>query len=802
MMIVWLLSRLLSLSLVLWASAPNPAPKSVSFGDLPPEILDSILSTLSFDEYLSFRQACPTVAMSRIREMELIARASNTLDLLESKNFKLHQSALGIREKIQFLLDEQINHDLALSKGTLRFMTTTIRRASRCRDYKIKVMMLCSLTKKLNVLDDWKELPARVINVHQFSMLEAIVCSGNTELFRMFIDGVPKYLVKEWQVLAKMACTNGSQAMAEMVVNEFLKGGRKIVRMRKLIYALKCAVAVDRIELVKHLMLVFAASSTSGGLLRPLFKKALAYGRLNSLKYIISRLERSHLHNFLSRDLRLCMEQGLAKAAENGNLDAIKVVWWDDVKLQVRRVRLGIKRSSISLAWALVGAAAAGHQDVVGFFLSLNSKKRFHWDHKNLVPTHANAALVVASQYGHLGMVKFLLENESVPAFRSVCPTSIAFRFRMNAILMAAKHGQLGVLRYFIKRGPSRPHQTLEVHLQRALVLAAYFGQLNIVKYLLKMTDNGALKFPLVNSAAINQGALRQAIRGQHESVVAFFLRMENGEFILPGIQKTLFHEWLNRAVHHEASTIVSFLLQKDQQGRYKFSSSDLNVDFSHLVTIAIQKDASSTLKVLLERNENHQFSHFLETPSFLDHRLIPLCIKHHSNKVISLLLERNKDGAFLFPEFDLEGQFETVAQFVLNFGHVPLIALIADAFPLQQNRLLWMAINGRNKRIVSIVIKVLERHIQLSHSDNGDSSRAIPHPAFVAIGEKDVETLKFLLVRNIKFELVFIELFPSDTFEFLQDCAADTNDQSLLDLFLSVGNPVSLDDDAPLEEQ
>lgn len=801
-MIVWLLSRLLSLSLVLWASAPNPAPKSVSFGDLPLEILESILSTLSFDDYLSFRRAYPNMAMSRIREMELIARASDTLSLLEAKNFRLHQSALGMREKIQFLLDEQINHDLALFKRVPRFMTTTIRRASRCRDYKIKIMMLCSLTQKLNVLGCWEELPERMRNAHRFSILEAIICSGNTELFRKFIDRGPKYFIEEWQILAKASCNNGSQAMAEMVVNEFLKGASKKVRMTKLIYALKCAVVADRVDLVEHLMLVFAASSTSGSLLRPLFKKALAYGRLNSLKYILSRLERGHLHTFLNRELRGCMEQALAKAAENGNLDAIKALWWDDVKLQVRRVRLGVKRSSIHLAWILVAAAAAGHQDVVGFFLSLNSKKRFHWDHKNLVPTHANAALIVASQYGHLGMVKFLLENESVPAFRSVCPTSSVFRFRTNAILTAAKHGQLGVLRYFIKRGPSRPHQPFEVHLQRALVVAAYFGQLNIVKYLLKMTDNGTLKFPLVNSEAVNQGALREAIRGQRESVVAFFLRMENGEFILPGIQKALLPGWLNRAVHHEASTILSFLLQKDQQGRYKFFPSDLTVDLSHLVTIAIHKDASSTLKVLLERNENHQFSHFLENPSFLDHRFISLCVKHHSNNVLSLLLERNKDGAFLFPEFDLEGQFEMVAQFALNFGHFPLIALIADAFPLQRDRLLWMAINSRNKWIVSIVINVLERHIQLSRSDNGDSSRAIPHPAFVAIGEKDVETLTFLLARNIKFELIFIELFPIDTFEFLRDCAVDSNEQSLIDLFFSVSNPVSLDDDAPLEEQ
>lgn len=143
---------------------------------------------------------------------------------------------------------------------------------------------------------------------------------------------------------------------------------------------------------------------------------------------------------------------------------------------------------------------------------------------------YTNDALILACEYGHLDIVKFLLRNGSNihhyndQALSSACESGnyMIAKFLLDckanvntdnneALHLACQEGHIEIVKLLLKYGVN-----IETKNNKALHLASKNGQIKIVKLLLK---NGA------NVSAGNDKALRSAIANGHNEVIRLLLQ-------------------------------------------------------------------------------------------------------------------------------------------------------------------------------------------------------------------------------------------------------------------------------------
>lgn len=813
------LCSLFLIPIVLAAKAPREQveqrrepSKGSLWTELPAELFEIILSYLPEEEHPNLFAAFPKESAPISGEMAFIASQVGKVESLWAENYELFKSTWRRLEDVQRLLTLHHYPQHADADSKVRRLLSTLASVAQCKRPDImNTMVLCPFARAPDFLDIWRGLSEEVQTSLRVPALQAIVLGGNTQTFTTFIAETPELAVAQWNDLFQYSCAQRDGAMTMLVLQTVLARIPSKEKDASIMRAFTSAVICDQVEILHQLRQTFKMKWAA---VRPrLLATALAYGRPNVLARLlrlpqttgkrgktstlgkIGRLSPlGQLGNRLASAPIDAMQEGLIEAAKNGNLNAIKLAWWNGKNQCVKKSSARVKFSAIKFGDVLLAAAKAGNLEIVEFFLSETAGHALHWSKGITLQVHANQALAEAASNGHLDIVKFLLRERNSEAWHVVTPL-YPLPPHMNAILLAAGNGHLDIVSYFFEEWANNfaSEEAFGRCVQSALFAAARGGMLPVIEYLMQTANDGTPVFPLADRIQTIQQALRMAVVSGNEAPVAYFMRMEEGKFVLPGISDVPHSELLYWAVQRRSPRLVDFLLRKNSEdGQYVFAAMKPAVNVSELFETIAKRDDLETLKILLERDEHGQFRHLGLNPPAIDHTIITRCIdKRPCHQILQYLLSRDSHGNFLFPELEPDRHLDTFIQAMLRKPDSAVIAAVGDAFPFGRTRILQLAIDKGDRSCLYTVISALKEHIQMPPHIESEA-RSIPHPAMVAIFEKRVDVLKVLLERDVERRLFFRDLFPEDTLAFLKEYADTLGDLDIIQI---------LNDDSPGED-
>lgn len=143
----------------------------------------------------------------------------------------------------------------------------------------------------------------------------------------------------------------------------------------------------------------------------------------------------------------------------------------------------------------LIVAAQFGHEDMVKYLLDVGADPNVFDDVRCYSP------LIAAAEKGNLKIVKLLVENKKKPANVNACGC-----YNNAAIVYAAAAGNTKIVKYLVDKGANKDQKSI------AMLHAIYCGKCNVVEYLYGIGES--LK-----------GAMSEAARHGYKSIIDFCLK-------------------------------------------------------------------------------------------------------------------------------------------------------------------------------------------------------------------------------------------------------------------------------------
>jgi ankyrin repeat protein len=167
------------------------------------------------------------------------------------------------------------------------------------------------------------------------------------------------------------------------------------------------------------------------------------------------------------------LNESLAEACENGNLDLVKLLLTDkDLPLKAKEYYV---TKQFEYSNSLIIACKNGHLDIAKYLLTSEDLKNTKRSDNEI-----GAALSTSAAYGHLDIVKFLLTDDNVDY--------IDIFENPNSFISACGSGELEIVKYLLVSPDIKVHvdpQKYVIGFQRACAN----NYVNVAKYLLEDTD-------------------------------------------------------------------------------------------------------------------------------------------------------------------------------------------------------------------------------------------------------------------------------------------------------------------------
>lgn len=800
----WLLRLSISLLLVrlsLGTEATILAPRAVdtegtTIRDLPIEVRDLILAHLALDDYLSLLVAFPDLSMSVYQERKLLAHAARGLEHLKSGNYDEFKAALCQLKWIQSLLGRRLREDECLAKdiplrARSEMLMSQMEMFGGIGGCEARRIILGFFVIDPEFPRIWRLLPRSFRRRHRALVLQSAALTGNVDWFERLATGTFPPKPADLDGLIICACRTGPPAMVEVVLRRFRERSVQHQGRDGIFRAFYWAVIYDQVELLEHLGRT--AEEDAAGALPELLIAALGHARPGCLEYLVARVEREREREGGRLDWSCILTLGLSRAAAHGNLEVIKWVRWEGgggkgkIPHRLRKTLLGVDLASLEYGKVLVGAAEGGQLHVARFLLSAQQGSFFPT--QQILLPYARDALARAAYAGHLDIIEYLLRIENnVPAIPVL--DDFGYQLERCPLKMAAQQGHLHVVQYLLTSNEPQVAREFQrdICIQQAYLWAAFQGRLRVVKYFMRLQENGLPVFAAANRPHNNRIALGEAISQGRRGTVAFLMRMQGTRFLFPGILAACQEvNLLELAVVHKASAIVSFLLRRNEYGEYCIPHVDPAANFFYLRDVAVRGNDHRTLALLLERDEQGRFCHARGGQTAVDLALLIEALIRHQHLIVRHLLERDDRGNFCYPELQADDNFDQISRVALGTGCVENVSAVGDAFPALREKMLWSALESKSRKTISVVLAAFKKHIDRHLSDDGhQGNRLIPHPAVVAIADKNTRVLRMLLHRDAKGELMFKELFGSRTLNRLRQAARNSGNRAILKILLA----------------
>lgn len=764
-----LYTTLLLLLLTQLSHVVQPAPvkletgqeRAVGFGDLPLEVRDMILGQLDPEDYLNFVGVFPVWGMSCHQELRFLGRNAVGLSHLHAANYKLFRQASGllVTLKILFARNLQTHIDgtrhLSTNKRAALF-ASRLTKISRVDDMGATRMLLLALSEHPDFFVIW-HAPLATLTVHYFAlMLQAVALGGDIDTLRRLVPELSTIHPSMTAGLLTWASLGSPPSLVEALAKSYLNAMPRPLKSSERAFVLCCAVLSDRSEVLDHLMRRFGDSSAMRG---ALLKKALDGGRLHTLGYLAAKLDHKPFRGHRVSHAALCLEKGMVLAARHGNLEAIRLVWWDPRSGGIRSSRFGIKASKIDPGKVLLSAAAAGQLPVVEFLLQKDQHQQHRWDYGDRAAWRISMALAKAAAGGHLPVVRFLSGLQSEALDLQVLAGE------SNALVKAAGNGHLDIVQFLLPTSSAGPCQTLwgEHSMRIALLSAARKGRVYVLRHFLQQRRNRQPIFAKANNAANNRLALEEAIKHNHYRTTAFLMKMKDGGFLFAGILDACMQlDLLSLAVAYKSRRVVRLLLRQNEEGEHIYPNISLAASFQPLLSQIISSEDIRTAEVLFHRNALGQFSHWNRMPGEFNFDTLKSAISRNKPKILGHFLQRDRHGQFIYPELEPEARREELLDAALETPRVDIFRAISDAFPHAREWMLWKGIARRERLAFALLSYALESHIQLCDAHYSTNLPSIPHPAITAVEANDYEALKFLLTSHRDGTPAFYGLFST----------------------------------------
>jgi ankyrin repeat protein len=291
--------------------------------------------------------------------------------------------------------------------------------------------------------------------------------------------------------------------------------------------------------------------------------------------------------------------------------------------------------------------------------------------------------LLHATQYGHVELVQYLLEEGSDPDVRA--------GNRLTPLLIASRTGSLSIVKALKEAGgDGRLHAVgdpnfLEMFQRTPIREAAYGGHLNVVKYLFSVSETG-------DTRSLASECFPEAAASGNMELVIYLL--EKGSdvnyrgWVFEGPHARDWGSALSFAVKYNHPDMVRLLLKNNARIESAIGSGTARVGTT-LFRLAVRLGFGEVLKVLLDHDfpEEH-------VPDLDD--LLHCAIFNGQTTIVEGLLTRLHDDT---------GTLYFAMEDAINFGHTDIVELLLKKGFNTDEAMLMAVVDGR-KKIVECLLR------------------------------------------------------------------------------------------------
>jgi ankyrin repeat protein len=362
----------------------------------------------------------------------------------------------------------------------------------------------------------------------------------------------------------------------------------------------------------------------------------------------------------------------------------------------------------------LIEASFNNHKDIVAFLLEKGIGI-------NQTDQNGRTALMEASEYGHVEIVKLLLAKENIEINQKD-------KYGQTALIWASRQGHVEIVKLLLAKENIEINQTDNINGNTALIWASIYGHVEIVKLLLAK-DN----IKINQTDGLGRTALMWASEQGHEEIVKLQLAKENIEINLKDKSGCTA---LMRASSRGHVEIVKILLENKN---IEINQTD-NINGWTALIWASEGGHVEIVNILLEK-ENIEIN---QQDEIYGRTAIIYVSKESHVEIVKLLLE-NKNI-----EINQEDKYRRTALiWASRQGHVEIVKLLLAKENIeinQQNKwgktaLIWASRYGHVEIVKLLLAK---ENIEINQTDQNGWTALME-----ASEEGHVEIVKLLLAKD-----------------------------------------------------